>query len=67
MNPVKAFLYRRVPSFRRESGGSYAIYVGLHSRVYAARARSLHRRGRHITAKSGLDRRCTWCGALGRA
>jgi len=63
MNPLTAFLYKHVPSFRREAGGSYAIYAGLYSRVYAVRARSLHKRGRHISAKRGLDRRCTWCGA----
>jgi hypothetical protein len=62
MNPVTAFLYRHVPSFRREAGSSYAIYAGVRSWAYAARARSLHKRGRHVSAKRGLDRRCTWCG-----
>lgn len=59
MNPALRLAYRRIPSFKREHGGTYALYVTLYSRAYATRMRYLHRRGRHGPAPHGL---CQWCG-----
>ena len=56
------FLYRHVPSFKREHGRLHAAYVFVRSNLYAARMRRLHRAGRHSRPRPGLDRRCTWCG-----
>ncbi|MFF7147472.1 hypothetical protein ACFZAO_05285 [Streptomyces griseoaurantiacus] len=63
MNAVQRFAYRRIPSFKRESGGLYNLYTSIYSRAYAARMRYLHQRGRHNRpTPHGLDPRCTWCG-----
>ncbi|MFI8119130.1 hypothetical protein ACIF8Q_07440 [Streptomyces albidoflavus] len=62
MNRLDGFLYRRVPSFKREQGRLHAAYVFARSSLYAARMRRLHRAGRHSRPRPGLDQRCTWCG-----
>ncbi|MFF9309903.1 hypothetical protein ACF1BS_03240 [Streptomyces sp. NPDC014748] len=63
MNAALRFAYQHIPSFRREAGGTHALYVAVHSRVYTARMRHLHRRGRHSRpSRYGLDPRCQWCG-----
>jgi len=64
MNATQRLLYRRVPSFKREDGGLYAAYAASHSRIYAARMRYLHRRGRHGRSPHG---RCQWCGQSSQA
>lgn len=61
MNAALRLAYRRIPSFRREDGGTYALYAAINSRAHAARARSRHRRGLHTTAPHGTGP-CTWCG-----
>lgn len=53
--------YRRIPSFRREEGGLYAVYTAVVSRVYRAVMIRRHRRGGHGRLMS-LSGRCTWCG-----
>jgi len=63
MNATQRFAYRRIPSFRREGGGLYSAYVAVYSRVYAARMRYLHKRGRHGRGAShSIAPRCQWCG-----
>lgn len=62
MNAVERLAYQRIPSFKRESGGLYRLYASIYSRIYAARMRYLHRRGRHGHSPRG---RCNWCGAPG--
>ncbi|WP_329215264.1 hypothetical protein OG352_06450 [Streptomyces sp. NBC_01485] len=61
MNGTQRLLYRHIPSFKREDGSLYTAYVAIYSRIYAARMRYLHRRGRHA-AQRGIDPRCSWCG-----
>jgi hypothetical protein len=61
---LKGFAYRHIPSFRRERGGLYALYVAAYSPTYVARMRSLHRAGRH--GKPMDNGRCTWCGEAAR-
>jgi len=56
-----AFAYRYIRSFGREDGGLYAAYVWVNSRVYSARMKWLHNRGRHSKNSMGSNR-CTWCG-----
>lgn len=53
--------YRWLPSFRRERGGLYALYVAIHHPTYVARMKTLHRLGRHGDAMA--SGRCRWCGA----
>lgn len=60
MNAALSFAYRRIPSFRRENGGIYDLYVRVHSALYSRRMKALHRRGRHGRAQT--DGRCSWCG-----
>jgi hypothetical protein len=62
VNAALRLCYQRIPSFKRESGGIYAAYTAIHSRIYATRMRYLHRRGQHAKQR-GLDPRCSWCGA----
>jgi hypothetical protein len=63
MNAAQQFGYRHIPSFKREEGGLYNLYVGVYSRVYAARMRYLHKRGRHGRgAPHSIAPRCQWCG-----
>ena len=63
MNTVQQLAYRRIPSFKREAGGLYHLYAAVYSRIYAARMRHLHKRGRHGPgAPHGIAPRCTWCG-----
>lgn len=59
MGNVQRLLYRYIPSFKREEGGLYSLYAAVYSRIYAARMRYLHRRGRHGPSPHG---RCQWCG-----
>ena len=68
MNATQWFAYRHIASFKREHGGLYRLYVTVHSRVYAARMRYLHNRGRHgHGAPHSIAPRCTWCGTpIGR-
>jgi hypothetical protein len=63
MNAVLRLCFEHLPSFKRERGGLYAVYVPLHSYIYATRMRYVHRRGRHASPRRGLDTRCQWCGA----
>ena len=65
MNAALRLCYQHIPSFRREYGGAYRLYVALYSRAYAKRMRYLHQRDRHA-AQRGLDPRCSWCGATPR-
>lgn len=60
MNAALRLCYQLIPSFKRESGGTYAAYTAIHSRIYATRMRYLHRRARHGQSLQG---RCQWCGA----
>ncbi|GLP64314.1 hypothetical protein TUSST3_09340 [Streptomyces sp. TUS-ST3] len=63
MNAAKQLAYRHIPSFKREHGGLYSLYVAVYSRAYAARMRWLHERGRHgCGAPHSIAPRCTWCG-----
>ncbi|MEH0627783.1 hypothetical protein [Streptomyces stelliscabiei] len=65
MNSVQQLAYRRIPSFKRESGGLYRLYAAVYSRAYAARMRYLHKRGRHgHGAPHSIAPRCQWCGAF---
>jgi hypothetical protein len=60
---AQQFAYRHIPSFKRESGGLYSLYVAVYSRAYAARMRYLHKRGRHGSgAPHSIAPRCQWCG-----
>lgn len=64
MNSMQQLAYRHIPSFKREAGGLYHRYTAVYSRIYAARMRYLHKRGRHGRgAPRGIDPRCNWCGA----
>lgn len=64
MNATQRLAYRHIPSFKRESGGLYSLYATVYSRVYAARMRYLHKRGRHgPDAPHSISPRCQWCGA----
>ena len=58
---LSAYAYQGIPSFRREDGGLYDVYVAVYSRVYRLRMSSLHKRGRHSRPMD--NGRCTWCGA----
>lgn len=63
MNRTQQFAYRHIPSFKREAGGIYHLYVAVYSRIYAARMRYLHKRGRHGSgAPHSIAPRCQWCG-----
>lgn len=62
MSSTRQFLYRYIPSFKRESGVSYNLYVAVYSRIYTARMRHLHRRGRHGALMASGP--CHWCGAV---
>jgi hypothetical protein len=64
MNAAERLAYHHIPSFKRESGGLYSLYVAVYSRAYAARMRYLHKRGRHGRgAPYSIAPRCQWCGA----
>lgn len=63
MNAALRLMHKHVPSFRRESGGLYNLYTALYSRIYSARMRYLHSRGRHGRgAPHSISPRCQWCG-----
>lgn len=62
MNAALRLMYEHVPSFKREQGGLYDLYVAAYSRIHATRMRALHKRGRHERRRPGLDPRCHWCG-----
>jgi hypothetical protein len=59
VNAALRLAYRRIPSFRREHGGLYALYVPVIARIHSTRMRRLHDRGRHGPAPHGY---CQWCG-----
>lgn len=61
MNAALRVAYRRIPSFRRESGGLYDLYSRITSGIYARRARGRHNKGLHGPAVS-IHGRCEWCG-----
>ena len=61
MNAAQRFAYERIPSFRREDGGLYALYSRIMSSIYARRARSRHDKGLHGPVVS-INGRCEWCG-----
>ena len=55
MNRLERVAYERIPSFRREEGGSYAVYVAVYSRAYRLAMRWQHRgvgRAAYRTAES---------------
>lgn len=60
MNVVMRLAYRHIPSFRREDGGLYDLFVAVYHPTYVARMRALHHAGRHGRLMS--NGRCTWCG-----
>lgn len=64
MNAAQRLAHRHIPSFKREADGMYGLYATLYSKIYAARMRHLHRRGRHGRTGPGLDTRCQWCGKV---
>lgn len=60
MNTIMRMAHRHVPSFRREGGGAYAVYVAVYSRIYRWHMERAHWAGRH--GRIMPNGRCTWCG-----